>query len=380
MTEDIANQEGVIDTSATDIKKEENFTFSVETSSEIQAPVIPTIEEIVPPKQDGIVPKETDVEDEVEYEYIEIEDEDYEELNEDLAFKFLKDKKGLTAENIDELLTPKEQKKYAPELEKFQEFIEKTGNRNFKDFEETQKDWSLETPDTVLKELIKSENPLLSDKEVDFLFNKKYSVEDLDEELDEDLLLERGINRKIDIAKATDFLEKRKAEYMVDRGSDDHIPAEFKEAKAFREDVEKQQNDYEITRQANRNDYVSKTEDFYSQSFEGFKVELGNKDIGYEEVSFKPENIQETKTYQQDLDNFNKEFFDETGKLAKPKEWCEALYMAKNYKTELNKAYNRGIAKQLEIDDKLSKNIQPDNLRNVQANRSSELTFTIEKP
>ena len=107
MTEDIANQEGVIDTSATDIKKEENFTFSVETSSEIQAPVIPTIEEIVPPKQDEIVPKETDVEDEVEYECIEIEDEDYEELNEDLAFKFLKDKKGLTAENIDELLTPK---------------------------------------------------------------------------------------------------------------------------------------------------------------------------------------------------------------------------------------------------------------------------------
>jgi hypothetical protein len=40
-------------------------------------------------------------------------------------------------------LTPREQKKYAPEMEKF-EFIEKTGNTNYNDFKETQKDWSAE--------------------------------------------------------------------------------------------------------------------------------------------------------------------------------------------------------------------------------------------
>lgn len=380
MSEEKTSQEGVENGAGNEGANAEVFTFSVEGNGET-TPVPetqPIIETPVTPAE--VIPAASEEEEEPEYEYVEIEDEEYEELNDDLAIKHLANSKGMTVEEFNDSLTPKQQKKYAPELEKFQEFIEKTGNTNFKDFEATQIDWSAAEPDTVLKELIKSENPLLSDKEVDFLFNKKYNLENLDEELDEDLLLERGINRKVDIAKATDFLEKRKAEYMVDRGSDDHIPAEFKEAKAFREDVEKQQNDYEIARQSNRNDYVSKTEDFYSQSFEGFKVELGNKDIGYEEVSFKPENIQETKTYQQDLDNFNKEFFDETGKLEKPKEWCEALYMAKNYKTELNKAYNRGIAKQLEIDDKLSKNIQPDNLRDVQGNRSSELTFTIEKP
>jgi hypothetical protein len=40
--------------------------------------------------------------------------------------------------------------------------------------------------------------------------------------------------------------------------------------------------------------------------------------------------------------------------------------MAKNYKAELNKAYQRGIAKQLDISDRASKNIQPDNMRSVQ--------------
>jgi hypothetical protein len=50
--------------------------------------------------------------------------------------------------------------------------------------------------------------------------------------------------------------------------------------------------------------------------------------------------------------------------------------MATNYKTELNKAYNLGMAKQLEIYDKLSKNIQPDNIRNVPNNVSSGISFS----
>jgi hypothetical protein len=33
----------------------------------------------------------------------------------------------------------------------------------------------------------------------------------------------------------------------------------------------------------------------------------------------------------------------------------ESVYMANNYKTELNKTYQRGIAKQLEVSDRLSK-------------------------
>jgi hypothetical protein len=39
--------------------------------------------------------------------------------------------------------------------------------------------------------------------------------------------------------------------------------------------------------------------------------------------------------------------------------------MASNYKAELNKAYNLGRAKELELHDKLSKNIQPDNIRSL---------------
>ena len=46
-------------------------------------------------------------------------------------------------------------KKLSPEIEKFIEFQEKTGNSNYSDFLATQKDWSSENHELVLKELIK---------------------------------------------------------------------------------------------------------------------------------------------------------------------------------------------------------------------------------
>jgi hypothetical protein len=60
----------------------------------------------------------------------EVVEDEYEtiELNENSAMEYLAESKGMTLEEFRESLTPREQKKYAPEMEKFNEFIEKTGN------------------------------------------------------------------------------------------------------------------------------------------------------------------------------------------------------------------------------------------------------------
>lgn len=308
-------------------------------------------------------------------------EEEYEvvELDENTAWEYIKGKKGITADNIDELLTPKEQKKYAPEMEKFNEFIEKTGNKNFNDFLETQKDWSTESADIRLKAYLKLSNPDLNDKQVDHLYNKRYNTDGLDEEDDEDEITDREINTTTDLRRADEFLQKRKEEFMADRGSDDHIPEEYREAKTNWEDLIQQQESIELARKTNNDDYLAKTEAYFSKDFDGIKVKLGNDEIGFEEISIKPENIQDVKSYQADISNFNKEFFDEkTGRLEKPKEWHEAIYMAKNYKAELNKAFNLGMAKKAELDDKLSKNIQPDNIRQSGEIQTAKWTFSVD--
>lgn len=308
------------------------------------------------------------------------EEFEYEEIDEDKAWKYLKEKKGISAETIDELLTPKEQKKYAAEVEKFQEFIDKTGNKNFKDFEETQRDWYAENEDTVLKEYLRLQYPDLNQKQLARLYDKNYSLEGLDEEVDEEEITDKSIERTVSLKKAHELLEKRKEEFMVNRGSDDLIPDDYKSAKEAQDKLQEQQKLDEEAFLAKRNDYVSKTENILSNDFEGFKVKLGDEKIGFEEVSFKPENIQETRQRQLDIANFNQKYFDETGTLKDAKGFHEALYFAENYQSELNKAYKRGMAKQLEIDDKLSKNIQDDTIRPINTNQGPQITVTHSKP
>lgn len=349
------------------------------------SPVSSTDEEVVIPEEDPkpaeevIQPEEVIPQVEPTPDSNTEEDYDLVELDAKTAWEFLKKEKGLEVEDFDSLLTPKEQKKYAPELEKFQEFIEKTGNTDYNDYLETQKDWSAESEDVRLKSYIKFSNPALTDKEVNHLFNKRYNIEGLDEDIDEDEITERIINTKTDLSKADAFLEQRKEEFKAVGGSDEHIPLEYREAKKLLEDQSKQDEAFQTKREETRNDFVSKTENLFNSDFEGFKIQLGDSETGFEDFTIKPENLNEIKEFQLDSNNFTNKFFDENGSVKDPKAYHEAMYMANNYKAELNKAYQRGIAKQLEISDKLSKNIQPDNIRPIQQSTSAGITFTIEK-
>ena len=156
-------------------------------------------------------------------------DEEEFEVTEQEAFEALKKARGLEVESIDDLLRQKEGKKLSPELEKFVEFQEKTGNNNYNDFLATQKDWAVEEKNVVIKEFLKIDNPTLTDKQIDFLYNKNYSFdEDMD---DEDVVMERQINIERDFQKGLKALEERKEQYQVVRGSDENIPQEYKEAK-----------------------------------------------------------------------------------------------------------------------------------------------------
>lgn len=349
----------------------ENISFSPvsnEESEVIVPEVISTEETIV---EEKIIPEVVETK--------EVEEDEVLELNEDLALKYLADSKGVTVDELKDSLTPKEQKQFSPVIEKFQEFIDKTGNDNYNDFLETQKDWSTESQENVLKTYLKLSNPDLDDRQINHLYNKNYNTEDLDEEFDENEILEKGINVKVDLRKANEFLEKRKLEFEAIGGSDAHIPESYREAKKLIDDQIKQEEEFNIDREAKRNSFVSKTEALFNGDFEGFKIKLGDDTIGFEEFSIKPENLKEIKENQLDSNNFISKFLDEnTGEIKDIKGYHEAVYMATHYKSELNKAYNRGIAKQLEISDRASKNIQPDNMRSFNSNPTSGITFTKE--
>ncbi len=363
--------ETIIDEIVTVETPESNISFSQENGNEEVTKEIFQEEEII---QEEVV--DTEIEETVETEEPESEYEER-ELDEDLAIEYLAESKGMTVDEFKESLTPKEQKKYAPEMEKYNEFIEKTGNKNYNDYLETQKDWSAESPDSILKNYIKLSNPELTEREVNRLYDKNYNTENLDEEDDEDEILDKGINVKADLKKALSFFDQRKEEFSAVGGSDEHIPLEYREARQLLDNQKQQEEAYNVERETSRNDFISKTESLFNNNFEGFKIQLGDEKIGFQELSIKPENLKEVREFQSDSNNLIKDFLDaDTGKLVDPKGYHEAMYMAKNYKSELNKAYNLGRARELEQNDKVSKNIQPDNIRNVPTNTGTGITFS----
>ena len=116
----------------------QSFTFSMASEEDVQEQTQQEQDVIIP---DEIKQVETDVQKEIvtnpsaDSKQVEEEvEEEYVELDENLALEFIAKSKGMTVDEFNESLTPKEQKKYAPEIVAFNEFYEKTGNKNYNDF------------------------------------------------------------------------------------------------------------------------------------------------------------------------------------------------------------------------------------------------------
>lgn len=277
------------------------------------------------------------------------------ELTDETAFEFLKKSKGFDAESFDDLIKSKDTRKLTPEIEKFMEFKEKTGNSSYSDFLATQKEWDKEEPTTVLKHLLKVENPTLDDKQIDFLFKKKYSYDE--EFVDEDEKMEKEINKKVDLQKGLAFFEKQKQDYMVERGSDDNlIPDEYKNAKKTVDELEIEISNNQRIAAQKRSEFESVTESLFTDSFEGFKTKIGD-----EETVIKPSDIKKTKETQLDIRNIQAKFFDENEKLIDPVGYHKALYFAYNADDVAKHYFNLGKASMAEQEEKDSKNIPDKN-------------------
>jgi hypothetical protein len=293
-------------------------------------------------------------------------------IDETTVLNFLKEK-GITAEKLEDL-KPKEVKQLTPEVEKYLEFKEKTGNSSFTDFLATQKDWGQEPKENVLMENLKAENPTLNTKQLERLYEREYAFdEDID---DEDFITDREINIERDFQKGLKVLESRKQEFMVPRGSEDQsIPEEYRTAKSTIDGLKQQQEEDDKLFSENRTDYIAKTEKIFTDNFEGFKIKVGNEKTGFEDLIVKPENIQETRTAQSDLNNFNNKFFDEkTGVLKDEEGFHKALYFGMNVDKVAEHFYNLGKAKAVEEDDKLSKNISNSNVRTIPEGNASKIS------
>jgi len=271
------------------------------------------------------------------------------ELDDDKVLKYLSEKHSLSAENIDSL-KPKEQTKLHPSVEAYNKFVSETGNTSVSDFLETQKDWSQEPNEVKLMQYLKIENPSLNDSQLAFLYNKRYNTADLDESIDEVEIMEKQINQTTDLRKAEQLLEERKQSFMAHKGLDELVPEEFRQAKDL--------VDSYSTQQQQANEFNSlKAAEYFNDDFKGFEyqIKVGDK---IESLVLKPENVADAKGWHGSIENLNKMFFDENGKVKDPNALFKISEIARMGVDKFTEKLSNTIAARIaEEEDKTSKNI-----------------------
>lgn len=290
-------------------------------------------------------------------------------IDESVILKELNEKYGFDAKSLDDL-KPKEIAKLNSNVEAFKKFVEDTNNDSLEDFSALQKDWTAEPKENILLQNLRLENPTLTEKQIDRLYQKEYVSSEF---ADEDEITDKEINIERDYQKGLKLLESQKEKYKVVKGLDESIPEDFKKAKEFADSYIKQQEENKVAFEQTAKDFQSKTDEVFSSNFEGFKVKVGD-----EEFSIKPDDVQETKSTLSDLSNFDKKFFDESGKLKDPQGYYKALHFAMNPEKVAEHFIKIGMAKQLEIEEKESKNIVVDGVKNIQTG-SQIKRWTVEE-
>jgi len=239
------------------------------------------------------------------------------------------------------------------EIEGYLKYREET-NRSLQDYLELQKDFTQVKDEELIKMKMKEENPELTDEEINDDFLDIYGY-------DEDLDDERDIKKKVRSfkkahAEALEYYNSLKEQYntKVEVQQQVSTPEDYEDLRKL---YTTQQEQAKIASE-NFEYFTAKTNELFSDNFEGFKFKIGD-----EEIVHKPSNIESVKTTQSNVMNFLKKFLDDSGKVKDAEAYHKALYVAMNYESILSNVYETAKAKAIEDEVRNSKNVNMDGLR-----------------
>lgn len=238
-------------------------------------------------------------------------------------------------------------------------------NRSIQDYLELQKDLSTAPEEEIIKKKMKADNPEFSDEEINDEFLDTYGYdEDLDDEKD---IKKKVRSYKKAYAEALEYQNKLKEQYTtkIEVQSNVQVPEDYQQLKQV---AQVQQEQAKIASE-NLEYFNVKTNELFSNDFEGFKFKIGDNEIVH-----KPTSVQSVKETQSNVMNFLGKFLDESGKVRDAEAYHKALYVAMNYESILSNVYETARAKAIEDEIKSSKNINMDGLRqspeNLRGNRA----------
>ena len=233
-------------------------------------------------------------------------------------------------------------------IEKLVNFMSETGG-TVEDYVTLNKDYSKYDDKLLVKEYYKKTRPHLNDEEINFVMQDNFLY---DEEVDEERFVRKQkLAYKEEVAKAKNFLEQMKSKYYDEIKLRPSVTNEQKKAMDFFQRYNKEQ---ETLTQA-RSEFLNKTKTFFTNEFEGFNFEVGEKRFKY-----KINNPSAMIDTQSDVGKIISKYTDDTGNIVDLNGYHKALYAARNVDKLAEHFYEQGKADATRDIVAKSKNINQD--------------------
>lgn len=281
------------------------------------------------------------------------------QFGDDDVLSYLKSKYNKEVNSLDDLFAPVEpQKELLPEdVDAFYRFKKETG-RGLEDFYRVNQDFSNEKPERLLATYFKEMNPELDDEDIEYEMSERFAYdEELDDERD---IKKKKLAFKKELTKATKYFEEQKEKYrapLESFGTSTVSPEDQEALRSYKEYTS--QLSAQQQEQAKKSEFfVQKTNELFSNDFEGFKFGIGDKN-----VSWRPSNTEDLKNKQMDVSKFFSNFIDDNGYIKDAKAYHKTIAVAMNPDSFAKFFYEQGKADAIDQSAKQSKNIDMGSVR-----------------
>lgn len=277
------------------------------------------------------------------------------EINEESVLSFLNTKYDKEVSSLDDYTKPqvieKERDLEYEDVKAFYEYKKETG-RSLNDFIELKRDYSQMGPDEILRSYYSSKHKGLDSNDI----NEKIDLQfGFDRDTDEDTTIRRKeLAKKEEVATAMEYFNKNKEQFNVPLESSAPLVSE-----AEKEDYEaftkytKAVNSNKEEAQKRTEYYSQKTNELFSDKFEGFKFKVAED----KEVVYNPGDIEKVK---EGNSSFYMNQLDENGYVKDIEEYQRAMTIAGNPEKFAQYFYEQGQASAVNDVTKEGKNIDMD--------------------
>ena len=265
-----------------------------------------------------------------------VEDKQPEPVLEEITIDDLKEPEKVEEKIEEAVIKAEETGQPLPEqLQKVVEFMNETGG-DLNDYVNLNRDIEKMDDSDVLDEYYRSTKSHLSQEERGFLLEDTFGI---DEEIDDERSIrKKKIALKEQVAEARAYLDGQRSKYYEDIKAGSKLTNEQQKAIDFFNRYNKESEQQNKTREANKQSFLNKTNKVFNEDFKGFDYQVGDK-----KFRFNVKDTNEIKEFQSDPKNFFNKFV-ENDEMVDPNGYHKSVFTAMNADAIAKHFYEQGKA------------------------------------